>query len=86
MFTPKIVGGANAITGGWGNLGGGITQVVTVIMFEYFAQYGPYFRAWRQCYFAPGLLHLLCGVLCVPRCARAPPACTAACCVRCSVG
>ena len=30
MFTPKIVGGANAITAGWGNLGGGITQVVTV--------------------------------------------------------
>lgn len=26
MFTPKIVGGANAVTGGWGNLGGGITQ------------------------------------------------------------
>ena len=30
MFTPKIVGGANAITAGWGNLGGGITQVVPV--------------------------------------------------------
>jgi NNP family nitrate/nitrite transporter-like MFS transporter len=34
MFTPKIVGGANAITAGWGNLGGGITHVVTVIMFR----------------------------------------------------
>ena len=66
MFTPKIVGGANAITAGWGNLGGGITQVVTIIMFQYFTNYGPYFRAWRQCYFAPGLLHLLCGMLCVP--------------------
>ncbi len=29
MFTPKIVGGANAITGGWGNLGGGVTQILT---------------------------------------------------------
>ena len=28
-----------------------------------YTHYGPYFRAWRQCYFAPGLLHLLCGVL-----------------------
>ena len=28
-----------------------------------FTRYGPYFRAWRQCYFAPGLLHLLCGAL-----------------------
>jgi nitrate/nitrite transporter NarK len=63
MFTPKIVGGANAITAGWGNLGGGVTQVVTVIMFEYFTKYGPYTRSWRQCYFAPGLLHLLLGAL-----------------------
>lgn len=70
MFTPKIVGGANAITAGWGNLGGGVTHVLTVIMFEYFTHYGPYFRAWRQCYFAPGLLHLLIGSLCVPLCAR----------------
>jgi NNP family nitrate/nitrite transporter-like MFS transporter len=63
MFTPKIVGGANAITAGWGNLGGGVTQVVTIVMFDFFTKYGPYFRAWRQCYFAPGLLHLLCGGL-----------------------
>ena len=40
MFTPKIVGGANAITAGWGNLGGGITQVVTIEMFQAFAKYG----------------------------------------------
>jgi len=63
MFTPKIVGGANAITGGWGNLGGGVTQVVTIIMFQYFCTYGPYYRAWRQCYFAPGLLHTFCGLM-----------------------
>ena len=62
MFTPKIVGGANAITAGWGNLGGGVTQVVTIIMFQYYAGYGPYVRAWRQCYFAPGLLHLAIGM------------------------
>ena len=63
MFTPRIVGGANAVTGGWGNLGGGVTQVVTIIMFGYFSTYGPFNRSWRQCYFAPGLLHLLCGSL-----------------------
>ena len=40
MFTPKIVGGANAITAGWGNLGGGITQVVTIEMFQAFSKYG----------------------------------------------
>jgi nitrate/nitrite transporter NarK len=32
MFAPRTVGGANAIVGGWGNLGGGVTQVVTVEM------------------------------------------------------
>ena len=63
MFTPRIVGGANALTGGWGNLGGGVTQVVTIVMFGYFSTYGPFNRSWRQCYFAPGLLHLLCGSL-----------------------
>jgi MFS transporter, NNP family, nitrate/nitrite transporter len=28
MFAKEIVGTANAIAGGWGNLGGGVTQVV----------------------------------------------------------
>ena len=27
MFRKSIVGSANAIVGGWGNLGGGLTQV-----------------------------------------------------------
>lgn len=43
MFTPKIVGGANAIVGGWGNLGGGVTQVVTVISACPFARAPPLF-------------------------------------------
>src|SRR3954447_13567463 len=28
MFAPKVVGTANATTAGWGNLGGGVTQMV----------------------------------------------------------
>ena len=28
MFAPNVVGMANATTAGWGNLGGGITQMV----------------------------------------------------------
>ena len=28
MFTKKVVGTANALVGGWGNLGGGVTQIV----------------------------------------------------------
>jgi nitrate/nitrite transporter NarK len=28
MFSPNVVGTANAFSGGWGNLGGGATQLV----------------------------------------------------------
>lgn len=28
MFSPNVVGTANAFAGGWGNLGGGFTQLV----------------------------------------------------------
>ena len=28
MFTREVAGTANAIVGGWGNLGGGVTQLV----------------------------------------------------------
>jgi NNP family nitrate/nitrite transporter-like MFS transporter len=33
MFAPNCVGTANATTAGWGNLGGGVTQLVTPIVF-----------------------------------------------------
>ena len=32
MFAPNVVGTANATTAGWGNLGGGVTQLVMPIM------------------------------------------------------
>jgi NNP family nitrate/nitrite transporter-like MFS transporter len=33
MFDKKIVGTANAVAGGWGNLGGGITNMVMPLIF-----------------------------------------------------
>lgn len=30
MFSPNVVGTANAFAGGWGNLGGGATQLVHI--------------------------------------------------------
>jgi methyl-accepting chemotaxis protein len=33
MFSPSIVGTANAVTAGWGNLGGGVTQIVMPLIF-----------------------------------------------------
>ena len=32
MFTKESAGTAQAITGGWGNLGGGVTQVFMPLM------------------------------------------------------
>jgi NNP family nitrate/nitrite transporter-like MFS transporter len=36
MFAPNCVGTANATTAGWGNLGGGVTQLVTPLLFALF--------------------------------------------------
>ena len=33
MFAPNCVGTANATTAGWGNLGGGVTQMVMPLIF-----------------------------------------------------
>lgn len=32
MFSPNVVGTANAFAGGWGNLGGGATQLVRLLI------------------------------------------------------
>ena len=54
MFTKDIVGVANATTGGWGNLGGGVTQVLMVAIFEAIrsAGVGPA-GAWRLSMLVP---------------------------------
>ena len=36
MFAPNVVGQANAISAGWGNLGGGVTQFVMPLIFSVF--------------------------------------------------
>lgn len=63
MFNGKIVGTANATTAGWGNLGGGVTQFLMPLIFTGMRSYGPAFKAWRLCFFVPGALHILVGVL-----------------------
>jgi NNP family nitrate/nitrite transporter-like MFS transporter len=55
MFAPKIKGTANAVAGGWGNLGGGITNMVMPLVFAAFVGAG-YTKpeAWRLAMMIPG--------------------------------
>jgi NNP family nitrate/nitrite transporter-like MFS transporter len=63
MFAPNVVGTANAMAAGWGNLGGGITQLTMPLLFSALLTLGvgPWW-GWRLAMFVPGLAMLLCGV------------------------
>jgi NNP family nitrate/nitrite transporter-like MFS transporter len=56
MFAPKVVGTANATVAGWGNLGGGITQMVMPLIFAGFVGLGyTSAMAWRYSMIIPGV-------------------------------
>lgn len=61
MFAPNIVGTANAVTGGWGNLGGGVTNLVMPLIAAGFAAMGFVSEAdsWRLAMVVPGIMLLL---------------------------
>ncbi|CAM4247408.1 NarK family nitrate/nitrite MFS transporter [Cytophagaceae bacterium 50C-KIRBA] len=60
MFSPAIKGTANAVAGGWGNLGGGITNMVMPMIFSAIVAFG-YVKAdaWRYAMIFPGILMLI---------------------------
>lgn len=63
MFAPNIVGTANATSAGWGNLGGGITQMVMPLIFALFISLGFLeAEAWRYAMILPGMAMILCGL------------------------
>jgi NNP family nitrate/nitrite transporter-like MFS transporter len=63
MFSRSIVGTANAITAGWGNLGGGVTQWVMPLLFGAFVGFGvDKFLSWRLAMIVPGALMFFTGV------------------------
>jgi len=57
MFGAKIKGTANAITGGWGNLGGGVTNMVMPLIFAAIVGFGyaPHY-AWRYAMVVPAVM------------------------------
>ena len=60
MFAPKIKGTANAVTGGWGNLGGGVTNMVMPLIFAAIVGFGyTKAEAWRYAMIVPGVMMLI---------------------------
>jgi len=63
MFAPNVVGTANAAAAGWGNLGGGVTQMTMPLLFAAFMSLGAgSWWSWRLAMFVPGFAMLLCGI------------------------
>lgn len=60
MFNPSIVGTANATGGGWGNLGGGITQLLMPLIYRFWNEaVGLNLSwSWRATMFFPAFLYL----------------------------
>jgi NNP family nitrate/nitrite transporter-like MFS transporter len=58
MFAPSVVGTANAVAGGWGNLGGGVTNIVMPLVAAAFVGLGYASEAdsWRYAMLLPGAL------------------------------
>jgi NNP family nitrate/nitrite transporter-like MFS transporter len=63
MFAPNVVGTANATTAGWGNLGGGVTQMVMPLIFAAVISLGAgEFFGWRLAMVVPGAVLFLTGI------------------------
>ncbi|MEY4931715.1 MAG: hypothetical protein RLZZ403_35 [Pseudomonadota bacterium] len=63
MFAPNVVGTANATAAGWGNLGGGITQMVMPLLFTAFVSMGAGAAwGWRMAMFVPGVALFIAGI------------------------
>ena len=64
MFAPNVVGTANATTAGWGNLGGGVTQMVMPAIFALFI--GAFglsdYWGWRASMIAAGAVCFVTGI------------------------
>ena len=63
MFAPNCVGTANATSAGWGNLGGGVTQMVMPLVFAGFLAAGfDNAHSWRLSMVAAGAVCFLTGI------------------------
>jgi len=64
MFSPNVVGTANATAAGWGNLGGGVTQIFMMsVLFVPMTDSGMEPNvAWRVAMIVPAVMFLICAI------------------------
>ena len=63
MFAPNVVGTANATAAGWGNLGGGVAQILMPVLLGVMVGFGAdQFLGWRLAMVVPGVAMILTGV------------------------
>ncbi|VAX35240.1 Nitrate/nitrite transporter [hydrothermal vent metagenome] len=64
MFAPNCVGAANATTAGWGNLGGGVTQMVMPLILSAVLYFGvSESMGWRVAMVIPGIALFITGIV-----------------------
>ncbi|XP_068642518.1 high affinity nitrate transporter 2.5 [Aristolochia californica] len=60
MFSAPVVGAANGVAAGWGNLGGGATQLLMPLLYSLVCHLGATpFTAWRISFFIPATFQVL---------------------------
>lgn len=73
FFDKNIVGTANALTGGWGNAGGGITYFIMPAVFDSFVANGhSEDQAWRLTFIVPLIMLLATGISMLLLCPDTP--------------